>query len=82
MVRRDDEASGVGNMREVDWRGAGYWEKEGGIRERKKCRWTLWFLERGFGPLTKIRSHGRGGDVIHIIWDMVQVCILHSRGHA
>lgn len=48
MVSRDGKVSGVGNMREVDWRGAGYWEKEGGIRERKKCRWTLWFLERGF----------------------------------
>lgn len=48
-------------MWEGDCRGAGDREEDGGMRERKKSRWTLRFLERGIWPTNDIGNHGKVG---------------------
>ena len=63
----------MGNTREADYRGAAYWEEQGSGRESNVAGF-LGFWKGDFVHSPRLGNAEEGGDVMHMVWDILQVC--------
>ena len=63
----------MGNTREADYRGAAYWEEQESGRE-SNVGGFLGFWKGDFVHSPRLGNAEEGGDVTHMVWDILQVC--------